>query len=98
MYDMVLLGSALCLLLTAIGASAQEEFVPTAQQLQDATTAGTTALQLQAEYSLAHAEDLRFAISENNLTNATQWYKWSRDHYEQVEILAYGFPELDRSD
>ena len=85
----------LSVLLLAISVGAQE-VVPTAKQLQDATTAGTAAMQLQAEYSLGHAEELAAAIRGNNLTNATQWYRWSRDHYEQVEVLAYGFSDIDR--
>ena len=86
----------LSVLLLATSVGAQDAFVPTAEQLQNATTAGTAAMHLQAEYSLGHAEELAAAIRGSNLTNATQWYRWSRDHYEQVEVLAYGFAKIDR--
>ena len=63
-----------------------------ATQLQ----AGLDYLQIQAELNLEQAVALLDVLQQGNLEAAEEAYILARPYYEQVEVLAVSFEDLDR--
>lgn len=68
---------------------------PSQADLDAAVAAGIQFVQSQTDAQIHGARTLQAAIEAGNLTEARLVYGQTRRWYEQIELLAYGFPDLD---